>query len=609
MTQQILLSFIIAPFLAGLLVLLISDKLSGLRNLLFVAAALANLYAAWRFLGRSDAFSAPWGGFGFRFALRVYPFSSYIILSAAGLGALVALYCTAFMQGRPAVRQFYCYFLAMLGFVNGAALADDLLVLLLFWEGMSLALFGMILVGGAGSFRTAIKALIIGGVADLCMMIGVALTVRLAQTGQISAIHLPLDGAGSAAFLLLMIGALAKGGAMPFHSWIPDAADDAPLPFMALVPAALEKLIGIYFLARISLDLFAMHHGSWVSTVLMTIGALTILLAVLMALVQKDYKRLLSFHAISQVGYMVLGIGTGTPAGIVGGLFHMINNALYKCGLFLTGGAVEKQAGTSDLRKLGGLGRQMPLTCLGFIIAALSISGVPPFNGFFSKELVYEGALERGVIFYAAAVIGSFLTAASFLKLGHAAFFGKAPNGLKAKEAPLAMLIPILLIAGVCVLFGVYNELPIGVIEKVLGQARLGGHHFAGMPEDDFLILMTVVVLLLALFNHLWGAKYNGSGLAAVDHIHYAPLLHGMYDRAERRVFDPYEVALRGVQVLAQAVWKIDRGVDWVYDVAVPSLTEAAAGWISRRHTGSYTRYLTWSLLGTAAVVMFIVYG
>ncbi len=197
------------------------------------------------------------------------------------------------------------------------------------------------------------------------------------------------------AFILLMIGAIGKAGAMPFHSWIPDAALDAPLPFMALLPGSIEKLLGIYLLARFSLDLFTLAPGTWVSTVLMVIGAATIILAVMMALVQKNYKRLLSYHAISQVGYMILGIGTGLPIGIVGGLFHMVNNAIYKSCLFLTAGAVEKQAGTTDLEKLGGLARSMPVTVICFIVAAVSISGVPPFNGFFSKEMVYDAALEE----------------------------------------------------------------------------------------------------------------------------------------------------------------------------------------------------------------------
>ena len=167
----------------------------------------------------------------------------------------------------------------------------------------------------------------------------------------------------------------------------------------------------------------------------MIVGRRDILLAVMMALVQKDYKRLLSYHAISQVGYMILGIGTALPVGIVGGLFHMINNALYKSCLFLTGGSVEKQAGTTDLAKLGGLARKMPVTFVCFLVAALSISGCPPFNGFFSKELVYDAALERHIVFYLAALLGTFLTAASFLKLGHAAYLRQARSEPRSRSA------------------------------------------------------------------------------------------------------------------------------------------------------------------------------
>ena len=260
-----------------------------------------------------------------------------------------------------------------------------------------------------------------------------------------------------------MIGAISKAGSMPFHSWIPDAALDAPLTFMAFVPAALEKLLGIYFLAR-DLPRLLRHRARapGFSLLMMIVGCATIILAVGMALVQKNYKKLLSYHAISQVGYMILGIGTALPVGIVGGLFHMINHAMYKSGLFLTAGSVEKQAGTTDLEKLGGLARRMPVTFACFLVTAASISGVPPFNGFFSKELVYDGALERGWIFYALALLGSFLTAASFLKLGHAAYLGQAlaRRTRRSRKRPGRCSCPMLAIAALCVLFGVYNPCP-----------------------------------------------------------------------------------------------------------------------------------------------------
>jgi len=396
---------------------------------------------------------------------------------------------------------------------------------------------------------------------------------------------------------------------MPFHSWIPDAAIDAPLPFMALIPAAFEKLLGIYFLTRISLDLFKLTTGSWLSVLLMIIGSITIVLAVMMALIQKDYKKLLSYHAISQVGYMILGIGTAVPIGIVGGLFHMINNALYKSCLFLTGGAVEKQTGTSNLEQLGGIGNKMPITFACFVITAVSISGVPPFNGFFSKELVYDAALERGLIFYIAAVVGSFFTAASFLKLGHAAFLGKIRKEHEnIKEVPFAMLFPMVMIAALCVLFGVLNYVPLNMfIQPILGQARLEGKDFSGFPANFMLVAVTLIVLIGALLNHLWGVKRKGSGLKAVDHIHYAPVLSGIYDKAEKRYFDPFEIGLKVSGAFSRAAFNCDRAIDWLYDNLTVKLTFAFTDQIKRLHNGSYSRYLFWSLLGLVLIIIFLV--
>ncbi|MCX5716538.1 MAG: proton-conducting transporter membrane subunit [Candidatus Omnitrophica bacterium] len=607
MTQNLLFLPIIIPLAAAIICILTPRNLRPAQAMIALAATLINLLISAALWGRQISFSAPWLGIGFEFSLRLYHFSAFIMLSVASFGFLVTLYSTVFMRDRNSLGQFYAYFLLTLSFAAGAVLADNLLVLLLFWEGLLLALFGMIIIGNKSAFKTATKAFIIVGITDLCMMTGIALTGKLAGTLTMSQINLPLGGLGSVAFILLMIGAISKGGAMPFHTWIPDAAVDAPLPFMALVPAALEKLLGIYFLTRISLDLFQLNPGSWVSVLLMTIGAVTIILAVMMALVQKDYKRLLSYHAISQVGYMILGIGTAVPAGIIGGLFHMINNALYKSCLFLTGGSVEKQAGTTNLEELGGLRSRMPVTFACFVITALAISGVPPFNGFFSRELVYDGALSRGCIFYVAAVAGSFFTAASFLKLGHAAFLGKINDKNKGvKEASFAMLFPMMVIALICVLFGLYNYLPINkLIQPVLGEARLEGHDYSGFPHNITLVLVTVIVLIGALANHIFGVKRTGAGLKAVDHIHYAPGLSQIYSMAEKRYFDPYEIGMKFAQFAARIIWRIDRAIDWVYDSLLTGAAHAFSKVIRGMHTGYYPVYIAWSILGTAAVLLF----
>jgi NADH-quinone oxidoreductase subunit L len=630
MNESVLLIPILLPFVAGLLVLALGMKRrsaavepaadgSGSQSILPAAltllVTLSNLALTFWLFDKKYEYTVPWAGYGMAFSLRLYQFSAFILAAAGGFAFLVSLYCLKFMKDRRHAGQFYAYLLISVAMTNGAVLADHLVVLLFFWEGLLATLFGMIAIGRAGAWKTATKALIIVGITDLCMLLGIALTGWQAGTLTMSKIHLSLAGWSSLAMIMLMIGAISKAGSMPFHSWIPDAAVDAPLPFMAILPASLEKLLGIYLLARISLDLFDFTPGSWISLLMMTIGAVTIIAAVMMALVQKDYKRLLSYHAISQVGYMILGIGTALPVGIVGGLFHMINHAMYKSCLFLTGGAVEKQAGTTELAKLGGLARKMPVTFTCFLVAAAAISGVPPLNGFFSKELVYDAAKDRHIVFYLAAIMGTFFTAASFLKLGHAAYVDK-PRGAveKVKEAPLSMLAPMIVIAALCLLFGVMNALPLdNLIVPVLAGSQfaahhgVGEHHFAGWPTDMFLVVMTCLILALAVGHHLMGVRMSGSGLLAAEHIHHARLLEGVYSRAERRFFDPYDIGLKVAGGLARVLWWCDRGVDWVYDGLAVGVTLTLSRGVRLAHTGNYAMYVIWSLLGAAAIIIALV--
>lgn len=604
MDSRLLLLLIFLPALSAVLVCLLPRSFRQLSALVSISFSAAVLLLTFKLYGTELSLSLPWAPYGFEFRLRHYHFSSFLLIASAAFSLLVSLFSLSSLAEKNYSGAFHGMLLLTLSFVNGVLLADNLILLLFFWEALLITLFAMIYIGHPQAYSTAIKALIISGTADLCLMFGVGLTIALAHTATLSAIHLPLAGLGGAAFILLMISATAKAGAMPFHSWIPTAALDAPLPFMALVPAAIEKLVGIYFLTRISLDLFVLEQGSWISTLMMLIGAVTILLAVGMALVQKDFKSLLSFHAISQVGYMIIGIGTCVPAGIVGGIFHMINHALYKCCLFLSAGAVEKQAGSSDLSALGGLWRKMPITFFCFIIAACSISGVPPFNGFFSKELLYDAALERSVWFYAAALLGSVLTAASFLKLGHAAFIDKPRSNVQSvREAPLLMLIPMLVLAATCVLFGLRNDLPLRqLIQPILGE-RLGAHDFAGWPHQALLVLLTVAALLVAIVNHIFGVIRTGSGLGASEHIHHAPLLSSIYRPAEAGRLDPYELGIRFVHWCSRILWRADRLVDWIYEGLVLGVTKGCVGVLRALHTGSHSMYVAWSIIGLLAVI------
>lgn len=366
MQDNLILLPIVIPLIAGLIVLPMRRRLVRISEAVALLGTLLTFVSAVVLFKQNITYTLPWAGLGIEFSLRLYHFSGFIILAASAFTFLFVLYCISFMRGKDGANRFYFYMLISVGMVSGAVLADNLVLMLFFWEGLLLTMFGMIAMGGKEAFRTATKAFIIVGISDLCLMVGIGLIGYLSGSLTMSQITVPAGTLGSIAFVLMVIGAVAKAGSMPFHTWIPDAAVDAPLPFMAFMPASLEKLVGIYLLARISLDMFKLSAGSWLSMLLMTIGAVTIVLAVMMALIQKDYKRLLSYHAISQVGYMILGIGTCLPVGIIGGLFHMVNNALYKSCLFLTAGSVEKQAGSTNLYKLGGLWSKMPVTFFCF---------------------------------------------------------------------------------------------------------------------------------------------------------------------------------------------------------------------------------------------------
>jgi len=475
---------IIIPLAGGLLALIIPRALKGVRELISLVATGATVYYAAQILkvssdGTPLVVSRGWltvENFVLSLALRADGLSRFIVLAASVFGFLIVLYSIGFMKNKDRLREYYAYIVWTVAAANAALLADNLILLLVSWEVVTVMLFFLITIAGEGSPPAAGKTFVMIGAADCAMLLGIVLLWRVNGTLMISSLHhVPMQtGMMHLIYALLLAGALTKAGAMPGHSWIPKAAEIAPTSVMAFLPAALDKLLGIYLLARMSLYMFAPSEA--MKLALLIIGAVTIILAVMAALAQHELKKLLSCHAVSQVGYMVLGIGTGVPLGIIGGLFHMLNHAIYKCCLFLTAGAVERKAGTTDLEKLGGLASAMPVTFGACLISALAISGVPPLNGFASKWLVYQGVLQVGrPVFVVAAMFGSALTLASFIKVIYSVFLGKRPESLRSVEpVGFSMAAPMIFLALLCMVFGVFYQQPVAqFIAPALGSPVL----------------------------------------------------------------------------------------------------------------------------------------
>ncbi len=477
--DRLLLVPVFVPLAVGFVLLFLPRQARSLFKLVTLAVSIAVFAASIRIfrLGQGARYEWPLLKIeGLRLLdllFQTTALGSFILMFAMGFGVLITLYSVRSKAAIERANEYYGSILLAIGGSAGILLSDHLLLLLIFWEIVTAALYLLISTGGKGSNFAATKSFAMIGASDAGLLLGVGMVWVLSETFVISAIRLPVTSPlPILSFLLLMMAAVTKAGAMPLHTWLPVGGEYAPTSVMALLPAALDKLLGIYLLVLIVTRMFVLEPGI-LTLVLAVIGAGTIVIAVMIAMVQHNLKKLLSYHAVSQVGYMILGIATLTPVGIAGGIFHMLNNAIYKCCLFLCGGAVEEATGTVDLERLGGLGRRMPLTFAAAMIAALSISGIPPLNGFASKWMVYQGVVRMGEggaggvatlwpLWLVAAVFGSALTLASFVKILHSVFLSRLPDRLKdTKEVTPLQTVPMLVLASACVLFGVFYWLPL----------------------------------------------------------------------------------------------------------------------------------------------------
>jgi len=616
-----IISIITLPVIAGLLLFLIPEKFRTAKGILALLVSVITGYLTFfiyssdnqiLYLNKMITGSLMFTGgvdlvhdAGRYIVFNCDSLSRLIIIAVSIFSFLILIYSIVYIKaGR--VRNYYPYFLITLGCAYGAVLSDNLLLFIAFWGVLGLTLYKLMHGYDEVSSATAKKTLILIGASDSIMIMGIAILWKMTGSLSMENISLPTTGAlPVVAFLALLTGSFTKAGAFPFHTWVPDYTQSAPASSSAYLPASLDKLLGIYFLARITTNMFILND--WMKLLLLSLGVISIITAVMMALVQHNYKRLLGFHAVSQVGYMILGFGLGSMIGVAAGLFHMMNNALYKSGLFLSTGCVEYRTGKEDINDLGGLSKVMPITFFSSLIFAMSISGIPPFNGFASKWMIYQGIIDFGsgpgisnklwVVWLGLAVLGSALTLASFIKLIGGIFLSRSKSEFKeVKEVPVMMWLPVIILAILCIFTGVFSTS--FIVPKLLMPVS-GVFQFKGSWDSSFVALLVLISIILGIIvymvvnlkkfrtedSFIGGEKIQDEAGYSTPEFYKTIVefrfFSWIYRKAEERWFDIYDLSKQFV------LWLSHR--------------------LSEAHTGVLPGYVIWVFAGLIIMLMIMI--
>ena len=457
------------------------------------------------------------------FALHFDAVSAVMCLVITGIGTLIHVYSTGYMEEDPGYARYFAYLNLFLFFMLLLVLGRNLVVMFIGWEGVGLASYLLIGFWFDDPAKTAagLKAFVVNRVGDTAFLLAAFLIQMGAGTLEFAAVNsyfaaMPGSATGTAVALLLLLGACGKSAQIPLHVWLPDAMA-GPTPVSALIHAATMVTAGVYLLSRLS-GLYtaapaAMHVVAW-------LGAITALAGATMGVTQFNLKKVLAYSTMSQIGLMVMACGVGAFSV---GMFHLVTHAFFKACLFLAAGAVlHALGGEEDMRRMGGLKRPLPFTYAVFLIATLALCGVPPLAGFFSKdEILWMAFAAQGgsPALWAVASAASFLTAFYMFRAVFMSFHGESrvAAGLHPHDAPTAMAVPLALLAAGSVLVGfiglpgLWREaLHLGApfydfVAPVLGhaQARPGASHAAEWA------LMGVAVALAAAGIALAWVKYG----------------------------------------------------------------------------------------------------
>jgi multicomponent Na+:H+ antiporter subunit D len=426
--------------------------------------------------------------------------SSLMLLAIGVVSSAAMLFSARYMEQYTAKAKYFCLFLLMVAGMNGVVLSGDIFNLFVFLEIASLASYALVGFGCEHEeLEASFKYMVLGSIGSLFVLFAVALVYGNTGSLNMAAISGAIKSSGlnaglAFALCLFIAGFGLKAALVPFHAWLPDAHPSAPAPISAMLSGILIKTLGIYALLRIVFNVFGISIQ--IGWLLVVLGILSMVVGAFLAIGQWDFKRLLAYSSISQIGYVVLGIGLGgtllargenayASLAILGGLFHLVNHAVYKSLLFLTSGSVQMSTGTRQMREMGGLADKMPVTRATCTVASASVAGIPPFSGFWSKLILVIAAAGAQLYWVAAIIVFvSLCTLIMYLKVQRYVFLGELPENLQqVEENKGPMLVAMVFLACLCVLMGLLVIVPslkanilepaVNVLTEGLGYSKI----------------------------------------------------------------------------------------------------------------------------------------
>ena len=470
--------FVAIPLVAAFLLPIFGKKGKSVATLLANLATISLLVLAILSIGQSGVYEIGKWSIPLGINLVLDGLSSLLLLAISVVSTAAMLFSVRYMEQYTAKAKYLSLFMLMVAGMNGVVLSGDIFNLFVFLEIASIASYALVGFGCEHEeLEASFKYMVLGTIASIFILFAVALVYGNTGSLNMAYISKSIQSSGLNAGLAFALGLFIAGfglkaALVPFHAWLPDAHPSAPAPISAMLSGVLIKALGVYALARVVFNVFGISIP--IGWLLIALGLLSMVAGVFLGIGQWDLKRLMAYSSISQLGYVVLGIGLGgliiakggnlayASLAILGGLFHLVNHAVYKSLLFLTSGSVEMSTGTRQMKQMGGLAEKMPVTRATCTVASASIAGIPPFSGFWSKLILVVAAIQAHFYWVAAIIVFvSLCTLIMYLKVQRYVFLGELPENLQqSKEAKNSMLVAMIFLACLCVLMGLLVLVP-----------------------------------------------------------------------------------------------------------------------------------------------------